>query len=89
MSFEKLFVSLISHYGEMAKHHMPLALYKYATEFDKDLPVEFKRTAQLMTKFESICSLDGFGYKTPPDEELREMILGLSAVNKYVADKIA
>lgn len=81
MCFEKQFVGLIAHHGFMAAHHMPLALYKDAHQFETKLTPEMKDTARLLTKFESICSLDGFGYKTPTDEELNKIIKGLIDIN--------
>jgi hypothetical protein len=86
--FEKLFVAYTAYLGFMAEHHMPLALYNEAAGLDKEFPIEFKTIAQLVSKFESICSLDGFGYKTPTDEDLKTMILGLIAIDEYIAPKI-
>lgn len=88
MCFEKLFVAYTAYLGFMAEHHMPLALYNEAASLDKEFPIQFKPTAQLVSKFESICSLDGFGYKTPTDDELKEMILGIIEIDKYIGPKI-
>lgn len=88
MCFEKLFVAYTAHLGFMAEHHMPIALYKEAASLDKEFPVEFKETAKLVGKFESICSLDGFGYKTPTDEEIRNMIVGMIEIDNYISSKI-
>lgn len=84
MCFEKQFVALIAHHGHMAAHHMPLALYKDAHQFEPRLTPEMKDTARYLTKFESICSLDGFGYKTPSDEDLTRIITGLVEVNELI-----
>jgi len=47
---------------------------------------EMKKTAILIGKFESICSLDGFGYGIPSKEELNQMIKGIDEV-KTIAEK--
>jgi len=83
MCFEKLFVSLLAHYNINATHHTPMALFKEANRIIK-LPIQMKETATLISQFESICSFDGFGYKTPTDSEIVEMIKGLIEVRDYV-----
>lgn len=83
MTFEKLLVSLLASNNKEALHHTPLALYKEVSK-TIDIPVEFKKTAQLLMQFESICSFNGFGYKTPNDTQLREMITGLIAICDFV-----
>lgn len=72
----------------MAGHYMPIALYNEARSLDKEFPESFKRTAQMVGKFESICSLDGFGYKKPSDDEIKNMILGMIEIDNYIAPKI-
>ncbi len=89
MCFEKLFVAYTAHLGFMAEHHMPMALYNEAKSLDKDFPVEYRETAKLMSQFESICSMDGFGYKTPTEEQLTEMIKGLVEIDSYIGPRIA
>jgi hypothetical protein len=84
LGFEKLFVSLIAFNGFNATHHTPLALFVEASKFGH-LPEQMKATAKLVGRFESICSFDGFGYKTPTDDELREMILGLIEIRDFIA----
>jgi hypothetical protein len=88
MCCEKLFVALLSHYDEMAEHHMPVALYKQALEVEPELTVEMQETVRLINRFESICSLDGFGYKTPSDEELHKMIIGLQVIYEVVKKRV-
>jgi hypothetical protein len=83
MSFEKLFVSHLAYQGINATHHTPLALYKEANKLTP-LPAFMEDTAKLIGKFESICSFDGFGYKTPTSEELEKMILGLISMREYI-----
>jgi hypothetical protein len=88
MCCEKLFVALLSHYDEMADHHMPVALYKQAHEVEPELTSAMQETCRLINRFESICSLDGFGYKTPTDDELKRMILGLQKICDLVQKRI-
>lgn len=88
MCCEKLFVSLLSHYDEMADHHMPVALYKQAKNVEPDLTPDMQETCRLINRFESICSIDGFGYKTPSDEELKTMILGLQDIYHIVNKRV-
>lgn len=83
MTFEKLLVSLLASKKIEALHHTPLALYKEAST-KIDLPADFKSTAQLLMKFESICSFEVFGYKTPTDDQLRELIMGLLSISSFV-----
>ena len=88
MYCEKLFVALLSHYDEMAEHHMPVALYKQAKEFEPELTPAMQDTVRLVNRFESICSLDGFGYKTPTDEELQKIIIGLQTIHVVVKKRV-
>jgi hypothetical protein len=85
MSFEKLFVSFLAFHNINAMHHTPMALYKEANKLNP-LPENFKETAKLLMKFESICSFDGFGYKTPTDSELHDLIVGLIDIRNFVSD---
>jgi hypothetical protein len=88
VSFEKLMVGLLAYYDVMATHHTPLALFKEAQDIDKGLTDEMKETPKLLNKFESICSLDGFGQRTPSKEELNEIIIGLKKIQVFVEDRI-
>jgi len=88
MCCEKLFVALLSHYDEMADHHMPVALYKQAKDVEPELTDKMQETCRLINRFESICSIDGFGYKTPTDDELKRMILGLQEIYALVQKRI-
>jgi hypothetical protein len=83
MSFEKLFVAYLASFNINATHHTPLALFNEANDINP-LPEYMKDTAILISKFESICSFDGFGYKTPSDNEIKIMILGLIAIRDYM-----
>ncbi len=87
MSIEKLLVSLLASYEINATHHTPLALIEEANRVQQ-LPVSMTTTAELIGRFESICSFSGFGYKTPTDEELRTMIVGLIEIRDYVSERI-
>ncbi|MDD4920972.1 MAG: hypothetical protein PHS30_00685 [Bacteroidales bacterium] len=89
MSFEKYFVALLASYDWNATHHMPIALYKEAQPFEPELTDSMKQTAILVGKFEAICSLDGFGYRTPAIQELQEMALGMSEIKILVEKRLA
>lgn len=88
MSIEKLLVSLLASYGMNATHHTPIALIKEANGI-QPLPPSMTATAQLIGRFESICSISGFGYKIPNDDELRRMIVGLIEIRDYVAARVS
>lgn len=83
MTFEKLLVSLLANNKIHALHHTPMALFKEASNV-KTMPETFKSTARLLMQFESICSFDGFGYKTPTNEQLKELIMGLMLIRDFV-----
>jgi hypothetical protein len=88
MSMEKYFVALLARYDWNANHHMPIALYREAKDFEPELTESMKQTAILIGKFEAICSLDGFGYRTPNTDELREMADGLLEIKNLVEKRI-
>lgn len=88
MSIEKYFIALLARYDWNASHHMPVAMYNEALEFDDELTDEMKKTTILVGKFEAICSLDGFGYRTPSTEELNEMKTGIVAIKELVEKRI-
>lgn len=83
MTIEKMLVALLAHYEINATHHTPLALIHEAETVHK-IPENIKETAKLIGKFESICSVEGFGYKMPNDEELRNIVIGLIEVKDFV-----
>jgi len=89
MSLEKYFVGLLASYDWNAAHHMPIALFKEALQFEPDLTDNMKQTAILVSKFEAICSLDGFGYRTPSSEELEIMEKGIGEIKTLVEKRIA
>ena len=87
ITLEKLLVCLLASYEVNATHHTPLALIAEANSI-QPLPVSMTTTAQLIGRFESICSLSGFGYRIPGEAELREMILGLLEIRNYVSARL-
>jgi hypothetical protein len=88
MSFEKYFIALLARFDWNAEHHMPMALYNEAKAFEPNLTEQMKETAKLISQFESICSLDGFGYKTPAKEELLKMEKGLDSIKELVESRL-
>ena len=63
---------------EMIRHD------KEALEFDPELNESMKKTSILVGKFEAICSLEGFGYRTPSTEELQAMAIGIQEIKELV-----
>jgi hypothetical protein len=88
MSLEKYFVALLARYDWNATHHMPLGLYKDAEPLEPELTENMKKTVILVGKFEAICSLDGFGYRTPKPEDLRAMEPGILEVKELVERRL-
>jgi hypothetical protein len=88
MSLEKYFVGLLARYDWNATHHMPLALFKEAEPLEPELTDAMKETARKVGQFESICSLDGFGYKTPTRVDLSEIVTGLESIKLLVEKRI-
>ena len=89
IAVEKYFVGLMARYDWNATHHMPIALYKEALEFEPKLTDNMKQTAILVGKFEAICSLEGFGYRTPSNEDLEKMTSGIKEIKELVEKRIA
>jgi hypothetical protein len=89
MSVEKYFVALLARYDWNGTHHMPLGLYKEAEDFEPELTESIKKTAILVGKFEAICSLDGFGYRTPSTEELLQMETGIQEIKVLVEKRLS
>ena len=89
IAVEKYFVGLMARYDWNATHHMPLALYKEALTFVPEMPESMKQTAILVGKFEAICSLEGFGYRTPNNDDLVAMTNGIKEIKELVEEKIA
>ena len=89
MSIEKYFVALLARYDWNGTHHMPLGLFKEAEDFEPELTESMKKTAILVGKFEAICSLDGFGYRTPTSEDLQQMASGIQEIKMLVEKRVA
>ncbi|MDD3078362.1 MAG: hypothetical protein PHH37_04540 [Paludibacter sp.] len=89
MSLEKYFVALLARYDWMPSHHMPVAMYKEALEFESELTSEMKETAILVGKFEAICSLESFGYRMPSKTDLVAMSKGIEDIKTLVEKRIA
>ena len=89
MSLEKYFIALLARYDWNATHHMPIAMYKEALTFEKELTEEMKHTAILVGKFEAICSIDGFGYRIPSREDLINMNKGIEDIKNLVEKRLA
>jgi len=89
LSLEKYFVALLARYDWNATHHMPLSLYREAETLEPELTENMKKTAILVGKFEAICSLDGFGYRTPTPEELQAMEPGIIEIKVLVEKRLA
>ena len=85
---EKLFMALLSFRQVNASHHTPMALYNEAEKL-KPMPVHFRETLKLVARYESICMFDAFGYKTPDDESMKCMIIGLKDIHDYVQQECA
>lgn len=89
MSVEKYFVALLARYDWNGTHHMPIGLYKEAEDFEPELTENMKKTAILVGKFEAICSLEGFGYRTPTTDELFQMDNGIREIKVLVEKRIS
>ena len=88
MSIEKYFVALMARYDWSATHHMPVAMYKEALQFEPGLTDTMKQTAILVGKFEAICSIEDFGYRKPTQEDLIAMNNGISEIKILVEKRI-
>ncbi len=82
ISFEKFMVGWIALHDTMATSHLPLMLYRELKSLDPTADDSIKRIAILIGSFEGICSLEDFGYRTPTDAQVEEMIEGLHKVRK-------
>ncbi|MDD3322809.1 MAG: hypothetical protein PHS59_15330 [Paludibacter sp.] len=89
LSVEKYFIGLLACYDWIATHHMPIALYKEAKEFETELTETMKNTTILVGKFEGICSIEDFGYRTPSSEDLLSMKVGIQEIKELVEKRIA
>ncbi|MFI3305345.1 MAG: hypothetical protein R3Y68_02385 [Rikenellaceae bacterium] len=87
ISFEQFMVGLLALNDWIASSHLPLMLYREALDFEPNMGDEIKKTAILIGSFEGICSIDDFGYRTPTDEELERMIVGLEGLQHYIVGR--
>lgn len=88
MTIEKYFVALMACYEELPTHHVPLGLYREAEQFEPELTPTIKQTCILTGKFEGICSLEDFGYRTPGDEDLKNMAIGMKEIKALVEKRV-
>ena len=89
MSVEKYFIALLARYDWNATHHMPIAMYKEALQFEPELTDEMKQTAILVGKFEAICSIDDFGYRIPSKDDLQSMKNGILDIKLLVEKRLS
>ncbi|MFI3331234.1 MAG: hypothetical protein R3Y38_05470 [Rikenellaceae bacterium] len=89
ISYEKFMVGYLASLDQIAGSHVPLMLYREVKMANKDFDDRHKATAILIGKFEGICSLEDFGYKTPSDDEVRAMIVGLKDLRDYINLQVA
>jgi hypothetical protein len=88
MTLEKYFVALMACYEELPTHHIPLGLFREAEQFESELTPSIKQTCILTGKFEGICSLEDFGYRTPANKELMEMLEGMREIKALVEKRV-
>jgi len=87
MCHEKLFMTYLSQKKVVAIHHTPMALLNDAKDVEP-FPESIISFTKLISRFESICSLDGFGYKTPTNEEIITIVNGLFELNDFIIDSL-
>ncbi len=88
ISFEQFMVGLLAHHDWIASSHLPMMLYREALDYEPEMGDSIKQTAILIGSFEGICSIDDFGYKTPTDEQIEKMILGLEELENYITLRV-
>lgn len=86
--FEKFMMTLLAHHDLTPNSHLPLLLYKEAKVHEPSLGESIKQTALLIGSFEAICSFEDFGYKTPNDSEIRQMLTGLGELQSFVTERM-
>jgi len=76
MALQKLYLSILAHYGIVGSYHRFAAMLKDVTSV-----VEIPEKVQLMTKkvskFESMCTIEKHGNRAPREDEFVEIINGL------------
>ncbi|GAO28560.1 hypothetical protein [Geofilum rubicundum] len=88
MTVEKYFVALMACYEELPSHHVPLGLYREAEMVEAELTPSIKQTCILTGKFEGICSLEDFGYRTPSSQDLSDMIEGMRELKALTEKRV-
>ncbi len=88
IAFEKFMISWLAYYDQIATSHLPLMLYRELNPFEPNLQESLKKTAILVGSFEGICSIDGFGYRTPTDSDIETMIDGIGELREEVSQRI-
>jgi len=88
LCLEKYFIALLARYDWTATHHTPLAMYKEAQDFETELTPEMKDTVIYVGKFEGICSIDGFGYRTPSKDDLLVMKNGIEEIKILIEKRL-
>ncbi len=88
MTVEKYFVALMACYEELPSHHVPLGLFREAEMVETELTPSIKQTCILTGKFEGICSLEDFGYRTPSSQDLSEMIEGMRELKALTEKRV-
>lgn len=87
MCLEKLYMTYLSQKKVVAIHHTPMSLLNDAKSVEP-FPENIIAVTKLISRFESICSLDGFGYKTPSNEEIITIVNGLFELNDFILDRL-
>lgn len=82
--FEKFMVALLAHHDIIPNSHLPILLYNEAKAHETTLSDSIRHTAKLIGSYESICSIDGFGYHTPDDTAIDQMVKGLEELQEVV-----
>jgi hypothetical protein len=88
MTVEKYFVALMACYEELPSHHVPLGLFREAEMVETELTPSIKQTCILTGKFEGICSLEDFGYRTPSSQDLSDMIDGMRELKALTEKRV-
>ncbi len=86
--FEKFMIAWLAHHNMIATSHLPLMLYRELSPFEPQLSISLRKTAILIGSFEGICSIEDFGYKTPDNIQMENMIEGLNELKSLVSERL-